>query len=222
MSNQPEEMGAFFDRVADGYDDVHKTLVYDDPEAFYAKVAEPMSPTADVVQILDLGIGTGLQLDAVFTRVPNAHITGIDVAGKMLDLLREKYAKKMDQITLIQGSYLEPLPDAVQFDYCISVMTMHHLLEEKKLTVYQNIYNTLKPGGKYIEGDYIVSAEAAQDEMKSYKEVLGENSTTQDGYFHLDIPMTAGEVAALLQKAGFSKVELIWQQEVNAILVAEK
>ena len=99
---------------------------------------------------------------------------------------------------------------------------MHHLVEAKKLAVYQNIYNALKPGGKYIEGDYIVSAETAKDEMKSYKEVLGEKSTTQDGYFHLDIPMTAGEVAELLQKAGFSKVELIWQQEVNAILVAEK
>ena len=104
MSGQPEKMGVFFDRVAEKYDDVHKTLVYDDPEAFYAKVAEPMAPTGNVVQILDLGIGTGLQLDAVFARVPNAHITGIDLAGKMLDLLHEKYADKLSQLTLIQDS----------------------------------------------------------------------------------------------------------------------
>ena len=221
MSGQPEKMGVFFDRVAEKYDDVHKTLVYDDPEAFYAKVAEPMAPTGNVVQILDLGIGTGLQLDAVFDRVPNAHITGIDLAGKMLDLLREKYADKLSQLTLIQDSYLNPLPD-VEFDYCISVMTMHHLLEEKKLAVYQNIYNTLKTGGKYVEGDYIVSAEVSAKEKTAYEAAAGDDSTILDGFYHIDLPMTAEEVAALLRKAGFNKVELIWQQEVNAIVVAEK
>lgn len=222
MPNQPEEMGAFFDRVSDHYDEVHVTLVYDDPAAFYAKVAEPITPTDAPVQILELGIGTGLEVAALFARVPNAHITGIDLSDKMLGLLQEKYADRQHQITLIQGSYLDPLPDAPAFDYCVSVMTMHHLLAEKKLSVYQNIQRALKPGGKYIEGDYIVSQEAADEEMAAYQAALGEDSVTHDGVFHLDIPMTAGQIAGLLKQAGFRKVEVIWQQEVNAILVAEK
>ncbi|MEE4194740.1 MAG: class I SAM-dependent methyltransferase [Anaerolineae bacterium] len=222
MTTQPEEMGAFFDRVSDGYDDVHKTLVYDDPEAFYTKVADSITPTESPIHILDLGVGTGLELNAVFSRSPHAHITGIDLSGKMLALLAEKYADRSDQLTLIQGSYLDPLPGETTFDYAISVMSMHHLLTEKKLAVYQNIRQLLKPGGKYIEGDYIVSQDAADEEMAAYQAALGAESATQDGVYHLDIPMTAETLTALLRKAGFSTVDVIWQQEVNAILVAEK
>lgn len=101
-------------------------------------------------------------------------------------------------------------------------MTMHHLLEEKKLAVYRNIYCALKPGGKYIEGDYIVSQEPADEERAAYEAALGEASATQDGVYHLDIPMTTEQLSALLLKAGFRKVDVIWQQEANAILVAEK
>lgn len=222
MSEHPEKMGAFFDRVADGYDEVHVTLVYDDPDAFYAKVSEPIAATEEIVQILDLGIGTGLELNAVFAKAPNAQITGIDLSEKMLELLRKKYADREAQLTLIQDSYLNSLPGEGNFDYVISVMTMHHLLEEKKLSMYQNIYNALKPGGKYMEGDYIVSAQVAEEEMAAYQQALGDKSATQDGVYHLDVPMTVEKIAALLRKAGFSEVSVIWQQEVNAILVAEK
>ncbi len=66
MSDQPEEMGAFFNARAEGYDD-HMRKVLDAP-AFYGAIAEAVAPTDDPIAVLDLGCGTGLELAGIFAR----------------------------------------------------------------------------------------------------------------------------------------------------------
>ena len=42
--------------------------------------------------LLDLGCGTGLELDRVFARWPELAVTGVDLCAAMLEKLREKQA----------------------------------------------------------------------------------------------------------------------------------
>ena len=83
----------------------------------------------------------------------------IDLSEKMLDLFREKHAGHLSQITLIRASYLDVVLESGSFDYAVSVMTLHHLYPETKRHLYEKIRSWLKPGGTYIEGDYVVSEE---------------------------------------------------------------
>lgn len=223
MSNdthkKPEEMESFFQIRADGYDE-HMRNNVSSFDVLYSKISEPIRPTEEKIEILDLGCGTGLELEEIFKRAPNCLITGIDLSEQMLNRLREKYQNFLKQIKLIKDSYITYPFNQRKYDYIISVMTMHHWLEEEKLTLYKKIRAALKDGGKYIEGDYIVSEEEEKEFLLNYERQM--KLIDKDGLYHIDIPMTEKKQIRLLKEAGFGNVEIIHRDEGNRIFVASK
>lgn len=103
-----EEMAAFFDARAAGYDVYMRDSIF--PGAafaqFYQALSLPIQRTSEPLNILDLGCGTGLEFEALLQRVPNALITGVDLSETMLERLRGKYDAYISQITLLTDSYL--------------------------------------------------------------------------------------------------------------------
>ena len=93
MNRQPlEKMGDFFNRRIDGYEE-HQKKYGDGGEELYA-VTAAFLPSAPGAEILDLGCGTGLELDVYFQKNPTAAVTGIDLADRLTDeLLRALYRK---------------------------------------------------------------------------------------------------------------------------------
>lgn len=217
VSNPPEEMGAFFDARADDYDD-HMRKVLDAP-AFYGAIADAITPTDDAITILDLGCGTGLELAGIFARAPRARVTGIDLSPRMLELLRERHANRLRQLTLLQGSYLT-LPLAPEsFAYVVSAQTLHHLLPTDKRRLYARITTALQPRGVYVEGDYVV---APAEEMRLRTQYETREGDLIDGRYHLDIPCSVETQRALLRDAGFASVEVTYQAINCAVFVAAK
>jgi tRNA (cmo5U34)-methyltransferase len=216
-------MAAFFDARAAGYDAHMRGYIFNDETfaQFYGAAAAPLPVTPAPIRVLDLGCGTGLELDYIFQRAPNAHITGIDLSGAMLDLLREQYGARLSQLTLIQDSYLTLDFGRAVFDYVISVMTVHHLLPDAKTALYRRIRSALKPGGIYIEGDYVVSPADEEQFLAEYAAQIAERATS-DGYYHLDIPFSLETQFRLLREADFATVELLWQAGLSAVYVARK
>ena len=84
-----EKMGEFFDRRLDGYDE-HQLNCIDSAHEFLRFTAERL-PREPRCAVLDLGCGTGLELEFYFPLNPSAQITGIDLAPGMLQRLREKF-----------------------------------------------------------------------------------------------------------------------------------
>jgi tRNA (cmo5U34)-methyltransferase len=220
-SSTPEKMAAFFDQRADGYDQHMQTSVARF-ESFYAAVAQPIACTDREVHVLDIGCGTGLELERIFQRAPNARITAIDLSEKMLTQLRSKYAERSNQIKLIQDSYLDVNFGERCYDYSVSVMTMtlHHLLPTRKMRLYQKIRRSLKEGGRYIEGDYVVSKEKeAQYLAECQKKIALVGDSPQSNY-HLDIPLTIERKIDVLHWAGFTKIDIIWEEKEAIVLTA--
>ena len=96
-------MADFFDSVADTY----KGHMLPRKSEFYARIFEPVCETEEPIQVLNLGIGTGLELSGLHSRAPNARITGIDLSGEMLNRLRSEYSNLGKRLQIIHGSYLE-------------------------------------------------------------------------------------------------------------------
>ena len=84
-----EKMGAFFDARLDGYEE-HQLTCIESAQEFYPYTAACL-PKEPGVHILDLGCGTGLELNSYFEYNPAAKVTGIDLAPGMLQALREKF-----------------------------------------------------------------------------------------------------------------------------------
>ena len=87
-------MAEFFDSRLEIYDDHMRTNI-DSAEEFYRFTAEQL-PKTPGCRVLDLGCGTGLELEYYFPLNPAAKVTGIDLAPGMLGRLKEKFTKDVD------------------------------------------------------------------------------------------------------------------------------
>ena len=214
-----EEMAAFFDARAAGYDDYFRDEILPDEmfAQFYGALSAPIGETDEPLRILDLGCGTGLELEPLFRRVPNARVTGVDLAEGMLDLLRAKYRTHTSQITVVVDSFLTmPLGSQV-YDHVLSGNAMHHVLRDTKLELYKKIHAALKPGGMYIEGDSVIPREMEGEFIAEYHRDAGSVPPAPDGTYHLDVPFSLETQKSLLLEAGFKDFRLIWQKDPTAV-----
>jgi len=171
--------------------------------------------------LLDLGCGTGLELEEIFKRHPNVQVTGIDLTQAMLDKLSEKYGDK--QITLICASYLGYDFGCEKYDCVVSLETMHHLTHAEKLALYANIHKALKPGGRYVEGDYMVETQAEEDRLFAECKKLRAGQSIPDGeVYHFDTPCTVDNQIKLFLQSGFISADKVWRNGNTTIIVCEK
>jgi tRNA (cmo5U34)-methyltransferase len=214
-TEKTEAMGAFFDARAVGYDDHMRDNIFVDAtfRPFYRAISSPIEETDEPLHILDLGCGTGLEIKFLLSRVPNARITGVDLSKNMLELLRQRYAAHMSQITLVVDSYLTTPFGTQAYDHIISAMSIHHILRDTKLRLYRRIHAALKPGGKYVEGDSVVFAETESELLAEYHEYTADMPHAQDGQYHIDVPFTLDTQRSLLLEAGFKDFQLVWQRD---------
>ena len=123
-----ERMDDFFTARCQGYDEHMREDVEGD-DAFYEFTAS-LLPKVEDAHILDLGCGTGLELEEYFTVNPNARVTGIDMTEAMLKALKSKFSDK--EIITVCGSNFD-VPFGVEvFDAAVSVESLHHFSKECK------------------------------------------------------------------------------------------
>ena len=213
-----ESMSSFFTARTEGYDEHMLTEVEGCKEG-YIKMASLVPSYCK--RLLDLGCGTGLELDEIFRLFPCIKVTGIDLTESMLNKLKEKHGDK--DMSLICGDYFTVPFDRESFDCAVSFQTMHHFSYEKKLGLYRKIYESLGSGGIYIECDYMVLTQAEEDHWFSENERLRkEQGIGEDEFYHYDTPCTVDNQIMLLKSAGFSSVEQVFRKENTTMLVAKK
>lgn len=219
MSETHEEMKSFFDIRANGYDD-HIASVLEGYDNFYREIASPFEKTDKPIEVLDLGAGTGIELEYIFAKAPNARITAVDLSEEMLKKLVKKYEKFSSQIRTITDSYLSLELTPHSFDYIVSVMSFHHLMPEKKIALYKKLRKALAPKGTFVEGDYIVSIQEEKKLLKEFYLLQENNSLMEDGQYHIDIPFSEKTQSHVLKDAGFKEVNVVFRTSKSNVIVA--
>lgn len=214
-----EQMADFFEARLDLYDEHMLNDILGATE-FYPFTAECLPKTAGAT-VLDLGCGTGLELEEYFKLKPTAKITGIDLSEGMLNALSEKFKDK--DITLIKGSYFDVPFGENLFDAAVSVESLHHFTKEEKIPLYKKLYSALKENGYFILTDYF----APDDEYETFyrKEFIrlkNEQGIRDGEFYHYDTPLTVANESEALKKAGFKSVEVLKSWENTYTLKAEK
>lgn len=213
-----EPMADFFAARVEMYDE-HMLNDVEGCREGYIKMADLVPDSAE--KLLDLGCGTGLELDEIFKRLPLVSVTGIDLAQPMLDKLMEKHPDK--KLSLICGDYFSvPLGEG-KYDCAVSFQTMHHFTREKKTGLYAKICKALKDGGRYIEGDYMVETQEEEDHWFAENErIRKEQNIPADEFFHYDTPCTVDNQILMLKEAGFSQAQKVFRVENTTIIIAKK
>ena len=213
-----ERMDEFFASRTHMYDEHMLTEVGGCKEG-YKKMASLVP--SDCEKLLDLGCGTGLELDEIFRLLPRLKVTGIDLTEAMLKKLREKHPDK--DMTLICGDYFQVPFGESEFDCAVSFQTMHHFPKDKKQGLYTKLCKALKDEGVYIECDYMVFTQDEEDLWFGENARLRkEQGITGDEFYHYDTPCSVDNQITLLKRAGFTSVEQVFRTENTVMLVAKK
>ena len=212
-------MAAFFEARLEGYDP-HMLNDIEGAARFYPFTAQKLPAFADA-RVLDLGCGTGLELEFYFQENPSARITGIDLSEGMLDALKQKFPDK--SLTLHQGSYFDlPLGECI-YDAAVSVESLHHFTKEEKIPLYQKLSKALKPGGYFILTDYF--APSSKDERTFREELLrlkAEQNLPDGEFYHYDTPLTVTHEMEALTEGGFFSVEILGRWGATYCLKAKR
>ncbi len=190
-----EEMSDFFTKRLDGYEE-HMSVW----EKSYRLFAQALPSGCQ--EILDLGCGTGLELDHIWQKDPDIKVTGVDLCQSMLDKLLEKHSDK--HLTTVCQDYFQYDFGYGVWDAVVSFESLHHFLPEGKRELYRKIYHGLKKGGVFLLGDYIACCDEEEELLRSVYLKKRKQSPIPDNHFvHFDIPLTLEHESRLLQDAGF-------------------
>jgi demethylspheroidene O-methyltransferase len=150
--------------------------------------------------VLDVGGGDGTFLRALGRRATSARLVLFDLPG-VIDTARVKFADAglEDRVTLVAGDFSrDPLPEGA--DLITIVRVLHDHDDPRVDTVLAAAHAALAPGGRLLIAEPLAGTPGA--------ERMG------DAYFGLYLwamgsgrARTEGELARMLEKAGFRRVE---------------
>ncbi len=212
-----ERMDDFFAARIDGYDD-HMKRDIEGASGFYAYTAS-LLPSAVGSRVLDLGCGTGLELEEYFMLNPGAAVTGIDLSDVMLNALKAKFPEK--NLTLIRASYFDvPLGNGL-YDAAVSVESLHHFPAGMKASLYEKLHSALTEKGVFVLTDYFAESDEMEKEyFQNLAALKREQGLPDDVFYHYDTPLTVEHEMDVLRQAGFRDVRIMkqWGESTYTVL----
>lgn len=139
-----------FNATASTYD-IDRSKLIPGCDIFYRWALDLIPARAKV--ICELGAGSGLMSRLLRDRFPAAHLHVIDFSAPMLDRAKDRLGND-PEITWHQSDYAaDPLPQ----NLCavVSSLSIHHLDDADKRTVYKKAYTSLKPNGVFVNADQV-------------------------------------------------------------------
>lgn len=214
-----EKMDSFFANRLSGYDE-HMLTTIKGADEFYRYTAAQLPQKANT-ELLDLGCGTGLELEEYFLLNQEAHVTGIDLSKAMLEALAAKFPDR--NLTLICNSYFDVDLGNEKYDAAVSVESLHHFTGECKKALYSKLRCALKPGGFFVLTDYFAESEELEREyFKNLEKLKQEQNIADSAFYHYDTPLTVEHEIDILRKSGFSEVQILKNWEATYTLLANR
>lgn len=179
------------------------------------------------IEILDLGVGTGITSKLLQSLLPSAQLTVVDFSKQMLKNAVNKLGKK--NVKYLFGDYSKFKFDQ-KYDLIISVIGLHHQNNAGKKKMFKKIYSLLKPDGVFIFGDLITYRDkyrAAYNHSLHFHHLVehatDKKTLTEWAHHH----MFLNELAPIedqvhwLKQVGF-KVEIKFLKTNTALLICKK
>lgn len=167
-------------------------------------------------RILDLGTGDGRLLGLVWNRLrpnrPDLEAIALDFSPAMLEAVRKRFASE-SRVEVIERDLDKHLPALDTFDAIISSFAIHHLVHERKQSLYAEIFALLNSGGVFLNLEHVSSPTPRLHEEFLHR--IGYTPETEDPSNKLlDVEMQLG----WLRKIGFVDVDCHWKWRELALL----
>ena len=192
-----------------------------------AKYANPHA-----TELLDIGCGAGNYTLKMLSKIPDLNCLLNDLSMPMLQKAKERVSPQTKgTVTLIQDDMRNLDLPADHFDIIFAAATLHHLRDDDDWEgMFAKIYKALKPGGSFWVSDLITHQSAPitrlfEDRYSSYLDTLGGPGYCQkvlDYVQYEDTPRSLNYQLALLEKVGFTKIDILHKTSCFAAFGAIK
>jgi tRNA (cmo5U34)-methyltransferase len=202
-------------------DSVHATLL-DSLASFFG----------DSGRVLDLGAGTGRLTRLVLDRYPGCSVVAADYSEAMRNVASEALEQYGERVALVDlDMFASSWPtEFANFDVVVSGFAIHHgRNSDDYRSLYGRIYDTLRPGGLFINLDHVDGEDRKQTIANAgqWRDFLDESGVVESDRFILgsyveDTPIAMSEHFRLLEEVGFGEVENLWQKMIFGLYRAVK
>ncbi|NJP08414.1 MAG: class I SAM-dependent methyltransferase [Leptolyngbyaceae cyanobacterium RU_5_1] len=112
-----------------------------------------------ITQVADLGCGDGTIAQAILTHYPQSQVCAIDFSEPMLNQAKQNLSDFGDRVRFIQADLYYPnwQAELEPFDAIVSGYCIHHLPDERKRSLYREIYGLLESGGYFLNIEHVAS-----------------------------------------------------------------
>lgn len=207
--------------VIPGYEEMHKCI-----DNILGKIKREYKRP---INVLELGIGTGLTAVRILKKFPDAKYVGIDFSETMKNAAEKRLKKYYAE--LILGDYSK-IKFPKNNDLVVSVISIHHQKTDKdKKKLFRRIYDCLRDDGAFIFGDLVTYKDqkiAAMNEALHYhnlvKNAKNEKTLREWSYHHKFLNSLAAleDQVEWLEQVGFSSVKVIYTKYNTALIYARK
>jgi tRNA (cmo5U34)-methyltransferase len=149
-----------FDITAPTYD-AHRAKLIPCYDALYRRTTDLIP--AGAKNILDLGAGTGLLSAFVRQWYPDAHIILADLSEPMLEKARQRFAE--DANVTFEVTDYTTAPITGTYDAIVSALSIHHIEDAAKRTLFDKIFSALRPGGVFVNAEQVAGPTPALDAL---------------------------------------------------------
>ncbi|MEZ2231911.1 class I SAM-dependent methyltransferase [Microcoleus sp.] len=170
----------------------------------------------NVRRILDIGTGDGRLLGLLKCDRPDVECVAIDFSATMLEKVRTRFADDRT-VTVIEHNLDDSLPDLGKFDAVVSSFAIHHVEDDRKRSLYTEIFELLEPGGIFCNLEHVASATEALHHK--FREALGISDSPDDPSNKL---LDVETQLRWLREIGFTDVDCYWKWLELALLVGVK
>ena len=170
----------------------------------------------DARRILDLGTGNGRLLALLFADGRVFEGVGVDVSEPMLAAVRERFGED-PRVEIVEHDLAVELPALGNFDAVVSSMAIHHLEDERKRSLYAEVFDRLEPGGVFANYEHVASP--TERLHLEFFEAINEPIYHEDPS---DKTVAVETQLDWLREIGFDDVDCIWKWREMALLAGRK
>jgi tRNA (cmo5U34)-methyltransferase len=221
----PEE---FYNDLSPRYDDAILRCVPRYKEMLWAIVRyipDDLAPK----RILDIGVGSGNLSQLMLERYPEAEVVGVDISREMLAVCRKRLPN--GRLTLVHRDFRDLGFEDNSFDLVVSSISIHHIDDSAKQTLFLRFCRLLRPGGVVAYSDqfhatteetYAKHIERWRQESLALGAIQDEWRTWMQHQDEHDHHATLSDQMTWLFDAGFTDIDCPWRFLLWTVLVGRK